>query len=351
MKHLLLLLTIVLSLKVVSAQDSLLSKAKLPRTLYYIDDYLDYRNKVGDFDHASAKAYIKNGKFFYTSKLENNAHTTWMSFNIDPAMNCYVEMEFEQTEGKETQGCGLIFNHTTTKKNAMWKFLVSKDRSFLILKKQDDKDVEICPWTKCNYLQYWGNNRIAYFMKGNQIYFYINDHLVFNCKRPTYMGSDVGFQVGSASTIAVDKFTIRYNPLAVKDIPDGRYGYKKEDLGKNINSELDESFPVVSADGKLMFFSRATNFGSIEYDKRTIMYSEKDEATGEWSMAKPLPPNINQARKPQLISVSPDKNSIVITGSFSKSGKYLNDDGVAVSYRTKSGWTDPVNIVIPGYVT
>jgi outer membrane protein OmpA-like peptidoglycan-associated protein len=332
-----------------NAQDSILNRNKLPRTLYYFDDYVDYRNKVSDFDHASAKGFIRDGKFFYECKKSDQAHLTWMSHNIDPAQNYFVEMEFEQVVGEDYRGCGLVFNHTTTKKEDSWKFIVTRDLSFKIYKYESGVETNIVGWTKFGYLNERGNNKIAIFAKGPQMYFYINDRLAYNCKRPKYMGSDIGFLVGSSSTIAVDKFTIRYNPLPTNDIPDAVNGYNKIDLGKNINSGLDESFPVLSADGTLMFFSRSTNFGSLEYDKRTIMYSEFNKTTGEWSVAKPMPANINQGRKPQLVSVSPDKNSIILSGTFDKNGKYITDDGVAISYRTKNGWTNPESIKIPGY--
>jgi OmpA-OmpF porin, OOP family len=124
-----------------------------------------------------------------------------------------------------------------------------------------------------------------------------------------------------------------------------------EALDKNVNSEYSELNPVLSPDGKTMYFSRKNHPGNIGgvNDKEDIWFSELDSA-GRWQLAKNMGTQFNN-EGPNFVntiqSVTPDgKTAIMLLGNkYMDNGKMLA--GVSVSSNVGGQWTKPsaLNIV------
>lgn len=115
-----------------------------------------------------------------------------------------------------------------------------------------------------------------------------------------------------------------------------------ECLDSHINSEYSEISPVISPDGKTLYFDRKyspDNTGG-EYDPDEVWYSTLDE-NGEWSMARRMPAPINEIGPTALQSVTPDGNTILVGGSETSVGR--------LSHRINGGWSDPEDIPMDGY--
>ena len=65
-----------------------------------------------------------------------------------------------------------------------------------------------------------------------------------------------------------------------------------ERLSPAVNSEVSEFRPLISPDGKTLFFSRSNHPGNVggKEDDEDIWYSELDETTGEWKEARNIGP-------------------------------------------------------------
>ena len=124
-----------------------------------------------------------------------------------------------------------------------------------------------------------------------------------------------------------------------------------EALDKNINSEYDELNPLLSPDGKTLYFSRRNhpeNVGGVN-DKEDIWYSELD-ASGQWQLARNMGTKFNNAG-PNFVntiqSTTPDgKSAIMVLGNkYMPNGKMLA--GVSISTRVNGEWGTPkaLNIV------
>ncbi len=124
-----------------------------------------------------------------------------------------------------------------------------------------------------------------------------------------------------------------------------------ESLDKNVNSEYDELHPLLSPDGKTLYFSRRNHPGNIGgvKDQEDIWYSELD-ATGHWQLAQNMGPKFNNAG-PNFIntiqSVTPDgKSAIMVLGNrYMPNGKMLA--GVSISAHVNGEWSTPkaLNII------
>lgn len=121
-----------------------------------------------------------------------------------------------------------------------------------------------------------------------------------------------------------------------------------EYLGKEVNSKYDEINPLISPDGKTLYFSRKNHPENSHGPINTtdIWYSTLDES-GNWTNSKRLKAPFNQAVHNGLFGISPDGNTFIIQGSY-KNGKY-EGVGLSVIRKTKKGWSDPSKLDIKGY--
>lgn len=122
-----------------------------------------------------------------------------------------------------------------------------------------------------------------------------------------------------------------------------------EQLDKNVNSEYSELNPLLSPDGKTLYFSRSNhpeNKGGVN-DKEDIWYSQLDSA-GHWQLAKNMEQFNNEY--PNFVNtisnVTPDgKSAIIVLGN-----KYLDNGkmqaGVSISSNVGGNWTKPVALNI-----
>ncbi len=121
-----------------------------------------------------------------------------------------------------------------------------------------------------------------------------------------------------------------------------------ERLSENVNSPYKEFKPLLSPDGNTLFFSRKNhpeNTGGIE-DPEDIWYSEKDETTGEWKLARNIGPELNTDGPNYVSSVTPDGKSVVVLvgNKYKKNGKL--EAGVSISSNEGGKWSQPVALEI-----
>ena len=126
---------------------------------------------------------------------------------------------------------------------------------------------------------------------------------------------------------------------------------KIENLGENINSDLAELRPTISADGNILFFicenhPANTKFRSVP-NSQDIWYSERDSA-GKWGEAMHLSYPLNTVQYNAVYWISPDNNRILLRGAFDQ-GAFLGK-GVSMSYLKKNGhWSEPNMLHIKNY--
>jgi outer membrane protein OmpA-like peptidoglycan-associated protein len=139
----------------------------------------------------------------------------------------------------------------------------------------------------------------------------------------------------------------------IADIPVAQLiasGILIEALDKNVNSEHSELNPLLSPDGKTLYFSRKNhpeNIGGVN-DKEDIWYSELD-STGHWQLAKNMGREVNN-EGPNFLnsiqSITPDgKSAIMVLGNrYLPNGKMTA--GVSISSNESGEWGKPVALNI-----
>lgn len=121
-----------------------------------------------------------------------------------------------------------------------------------------------------------------------------------------------------------------------------------EKLSTNVNSDYVEHSPIISPDGKKLYFSRQfhpDNMGGVN-DAEDIWVSELDEETGEWLPAKNLGAPLNNQGPNFISSISMvDGKEVLILGNrYGKKGRMYT--GVSQSIQTGDTFSDPESIEI-----
>ncbi len=120
-----------------------------------------------------------------------------------------------------------------------------------------------------------------------------------------------------------------------------------ETLDKNVNSDYNELNPVLSPDGKTLYFSRTNhpeNTGGVK-DGEDIWFSQLDQ-DGKWELARNLREFNSEGLNTlsTIQSITPDgKSAIMLLDNKSTDGK---STGVSISSNISGEWSKPVPLKI-----
>lgn len=116
-------------------------------------------------------------------------------------------------------------------------------------------------------------------------------------------------------------------------------------LSKKVNSPHHESAPIISPDGRTLYFFIANHPENNKGKDGTqdIWFCEKD-SVGEWQKAQHMTAPLNRHNFNQVMSVSPDGNTLLIRG-----GEGKDADGFSLTHQVNGEWTAPRKLDIPGY--
>jgi hypothetical protein len=125
--------------------------------------------------------------------------------------------------------------------------------------------------------------------------------------------------------------------------------YLPVNLGNKVNSRYSELTPIISADGRELYFLREMFRKAANEEIQSLWYSKQDEK-GEWGLARYMAAPFNNGLTHSAITnVSPDNNTIIIKGYF-KNGTRVTGTGYSVVTRNANGgWKTPVGIEIEGF--
>ncbi|WP_185113953.1 OmpA family protein [Fulvivirga imtechensis] len=133
-------------------------------------------------------------------------------------------------------------------------------------------------------------------------------------------------------------------------IADGIYeSVAPQKLTNNINSPYKDLKPLLTPDGKTMFFSRVKDPNNIggEQDLEDIWYSERDD-NGEWSKAQNIGMPLNNEGPNFICSVTPSAEGyVLLLGNRYKKGKMI--EGLSIAHKSDSGLTGTRPVIIENH--
>ena len=117
-------------------------------------------------------------------------------------------------------------------------------------------------------------------------------------------------------------------------------------LGDAINSDYAERMPLISLDGKALYFARKAHPQNMgEENKDDIWVSYFDEKNGTWSRAVNVGSPLNNEGHNFVVSINTSADAIYLANDYNSNVKD------AISYTTRNGrkWAQPRRLDIPDY--
>lgn len=121
-----------------------------------------------------------------------------------------------------------------------------------------------------------------------------------------------------------------------------------QNLGPNVNTEEQEIAPVISPDGKTLYFVRTDSVASKYWRQQSqyIWFSEL-QPDNTWSKAQKMPETVNLHTQNAVLGVAPDGNTLFINGRFTKKGRW-HKRGISMITKTDGNWTHPKRLYVRG---
>lgn len=124
---------------------------------------------------------------------------------------------------------------------------------------------------------------------------------------------------------------------------------QKENLGKTVNSPGQEVAPVISPDGRTLYFTRNFNKANIGgADHQDVWYSVHESGSSDnpagWRDAVNMGSPINNAGDNAISGMAPDGRTAYLINVYKPDGGM--SFGISKSIRTKAGWSIPVECKI-----
>ncbi|WP_296620023.1 OmpA family protein [Marivirga sp.] len=140
--------------------------------------------------------------------------------------------------------------------------------------------------------------------------------------------------------------------LQLELVPNVKEELVSERLDDKVNSPYEELKPILSPDGKQLFFGRKfhpDNIGGIE-DYEDIWVSDLDTVSNEWQEARNVGAPLNSDGPNWVSSITPDGNTIVLLiGNEYDEKKQKMFSGVSISSKQGDSWSKPENLNIDDF--
>ncbi|MEP7233762.1 MAG: OmpA family protein [Ignavibacteriota bacterium] len=129
--------------------------------------------------------------------------------------------------------------------------------------------------------------------------------------------------------------------------PNSKIQGGKESLGAGVNSAFEEVYPIISPDGKTLYYDRKdhpSNYGRND----NIWVSELND-DNKWSQAVNIGHELNNGYGSFAASITPDGNTLLLGGKFPDNGQPVF--GIWTTRKTLTGWGPPSRVRIDSFYT
>jgi outer membrane protein OmpA-like peptidoglycan-associated protein len=128
---------------------------------------------------------------------------------------------------------------------------------------------------------------------------------------------------------------------------------KVENLGPGVNTTYDELLPVVSPDGRTLYFDRKNhpdNVKGTSPEPNDDIWVSQLGRDGKWGPAKHLGEPLNNQSHNYVCSVTPDGNTLLLANKYMREGVSVGGAAVSISHRLgPDEWTFPQEVQIKDY--
>ncbi|MDN5204426.1 OmpA family protein [Fulvivirgaceae bacterium BMA10] len=289
------------------------------------------------YNHQSNQSKIISGKLKWkyngSSSLSIANYINRLSSKHDYTVEVLIDSKLPGSES------GLIWG-AINDNNA--NYFLLKGKKYKIFRLKDGKYTSVKDYT-LNLKIRSDYNLLKIEKKGSKVLYYVNDKLLEELPYSGDLGKLFGVTIWNKGSIEVDKLSIKGRLLPINVASELHYPESPENLGKKINTTFEELTPVISPDGKSLYFSRRfdpKNIGGAG-DHQDVYRSE---LIGErWTEGANLGRPINNGGPNAVFSITPDGNTMLLMNTYRKDGSQKGM-GLSLSKRISKGWSVPEDV-------
>jgi outer membrane protein OmpA-like peptidoglycan-associated protein len=137
--------------------------------------------------------------------------------------------------------------------------------------------------------------------------------------------------------------TIKPKVNLIKDIE----LFGQPEVLKEINSDYSELAPVISPDGKVLYFTRDGHPSNVGIDHQQDVWFATIDSTGKFNTPQNIGQPINNIYNNFAISITPDNNSLLLGNAYMMN--QAPQPGLSISHRKIDGWDFPEKLQIEDY--
>ncbi|MDO7876855.1 OmpA family protein [Hymenobacter sp. ASUV-10] len=190
----------------------------------------------------------------------------------------------------------------------------------------------------------WHRLRVARVV--NELQISVDDKLVHQQAWEAPAGKKVGFVArGPGGELVLRRLRVQHRAAPIQLAPNLPAGLKRERLGPPVSDPaLADVGPVVSADGKRIFFhrviSKVSTVNANVSDKDVYLTERRPD--GSWGPAQSLGRPINNEASNAPAWTSPDGRELLLISRYNADGSYLSRSGLSRSRQQPDGsWSIP----------
>jgi len=174
----------------------------IKRDIFY-DDFIDNRNlwDLGENINTWIEK-IDNGNL-YIESLNYIACQDYLPVPFDEEIDFEIEANIAFISGDKYQACGLQWGKTSEGQK-QFDFFFSGSGQFTIDKFTGNEFFDYVPFTESEFVNRTGYNKLTIRKTDNNYYFFLNEQLVHKMPYVSFIGKNIGFQVGKKSAIDID---------------------------------------------------------------------------------------------------------------------------------------------------
>jgi len=258
-------------------------------------------------------------------------HNNTLYVNVEKDFKIILEVDATPIDRKDASwglswGRSNLYNY--------YYFEINKQKKFRISRFENGLRQVLKPWKRHKSIR-TTVDELQINRKGEKLVFLINSVEVHAMDFQKFYGTELSIR-SSDATIQWKKLEIYQNmgPINVAtSVKESKA--KKENLGPAINSAYIDKFPIISPDGKVLYYLREDYPG--DYGGQDIWYATQ-LPNGEWSKGQNIGSELNNKASNFVNSVLPDNNTICLSNTYERASR---EAILAFSKRTVTGWSKP----------
>lgn len=288
---------------------------------------------------------IRDGYFFWRSK---SPRTTIIARNVSrlhERREHTIKTRFVRNSLQAEHRVALVFGYAGD--TDYWLFVLKRGE-FQLTGRVEGLTRELTPYRKSAAIR-TDTNDLRIHNRIDKVDFYINDLLVHSHPRQLkYRADGVGFSQSGNGSLSVDYLHAEQWDEPVRVLPDADLFGTPEKLSANINTDYPDYVPIITHDGKSLYFIRRNAPNLKGPQGKSDIFISNLQADGTWGEAMPLDTPINNQYNNAVCTAMPDNNTLYLLNRYFRNNTV--DAGIALTRRGKDGWEFPINQEIDNYV-